>query len=494
MKKFYGILIILFFAQFSIAQKVTVPVLSAPANEYAYCMPDVTLDWYPSSGIGEISYQVQLATDENFSNLVVDESNLAASAHFNENLLFGQQYFWRVKSKDDLGESNWSTVYTFTVFSVCTLDKPKDGDKKVANRPLMKWKKIIDANDISGVDSFDIEIDTSANFDSPQYAMYNSDSMRFQMAADYLLFNATYYWHLRPVHVEGHGEWTETWSFETVVGVEAISPSNNSTNQEFDLELKWKKLEKQDDDLYEYTCQISTDESFSDPISLITTELKVQPDFLKFTTEYFWRVRAAHPNDTCEWTETRSFTMIDKVTLDSPSDNEDVTTLRPTLSWEAIAGVDSYQIQLSKNPDLSDAQLINIPDGDENSYPLPELDKTNYYWSVRAHRLSDFCEWADTYTFNTLHVGLEEMDNVSNLNIYPNPATTSLSVEFFAQNNMELKVSIKNIIGETIIEEVKTVNSGLFKSTFNVSSLKSGIYFLELNQENQRTAIKFIVK
>jgi hypothetical protein len=58
-----------------------------------------------------------MATDESFSNLLVDDNALTVSAYFNHNLDFGQQYFWRVKATDDDNTSEWSTVFSFTTFS-----------------------------------------------------------------------------------------------------------------------------------------------------------------------------------------------------------------------------------------------------------------------------------------------------------------------------------------------------------------------------------------
>ncbi len=52
MKKFYGIFIMLLMVQLSFAQKVSVPQLNAPENEFETAMPDVILDWSAVSGVG----------------------------------------------------------------------------------------------------------------------------------------------------------------------------------------------------------------------------------------------------------------------------------------------------------------------------------------------------------------------------------------------------------------------------------------------------------
>ncbi|OYT16009.1 MAG: hypothetical protein B7C24_10010, partial [Bacteroidetes bacterium 4572_77] len=101
-------------------QKVMVPTPNAPENEMIDVMPNAILDWSAVSGIGEISYHVQLATDVDFTELIIDEDNITISAYYNDYLLFGQEYFWRVKSSDDLNTSDWSVVFSFTTFSEIT--------------------------------------------------------------------------------------------------------------------------------------------------------------------------------------------------------------------------------------------------------------------------------------------------------------------------------------------------------------------------------------
>ncbi len=126
MKKFYVLLITILIAQLSIAQKVSDPQLVAPEDDASNVMPNATLDWNPVSGIGEITYHLQLATDESFSNLVVDEEGIEISAFFNNNLNFGQQYFWRVKATDDDGSSNWSTTIFISQFSQQLIQKNQE--------------------------------------------------------------------------------------------------------------------------------------------------------------------------------------------------------------------------------------------------------------------------------------------------------------------------------------------------------------------------------
>ncbi|NOR86576.1 MAG: T9SS type A sorting domain-containing protein [Bacteroidales bacterium] len=496
MKKFYGIFIMLVLVQLSFAQKITVPVLSSPENEYEYAMPDVILDWDAVSGIGEITYQVQMATDEAFTELIVDQDEISLTAYYNEFLLFGQQYFWRVKATDDIGTSDWSSAYHFSIFTTIDPDRPKNGDDEVDMRPTFKWKDEVDDNAITGLDGFQVEIDTAETFDSPINRLYNIEGIVFDFSPDYLLFGKVYYWHIRPIHTVDNGEWSETWDFETLIGIELKKPNDNSTEEEFDVELKWTDLENNDDDIFEYTVELSLDSDFSNPTSRITNESSLVPDFLKFGTEYFWRAKAAHTHDVSPWAEYRTFTTVSEVILETPEDEEIVQITRPKLEWDKLADVDGYEVRFSANADMTDAEYFILPGATNDNMTLDELAiDSDYFWSVRAYKTTDTSAWADNFSFHIpWNIGLNEMQNISQLSIFPNPATTTVSIQFLAKENMELKVSISDILGKTITEKTMEISSGNFKTSFNVSEFNNGVYFIELQQGDRKNVLKFVVK
>ncbi len=499
MKKFYGIFIMLLVVQLTFAQKVTVPQLTSPENEFETGMPNAILNWVAVSGIGEITYHVQLATDASFTDLVVDEDQNKLSAYFNSNLLFGQEYFWRVKAKDDNGASDWSETYSFSIFTEIELSKPNDGKDDIDILAELKWKSRSNGEDIDGVGGFDIQIDTVNTFDSPYYSMINAEGVVFIKETDYLLFGKVHYWRVRAMHADGFGPWSEIREFETVPTVTLDKPNNNSTDEEFDLLLKWDalgeyKLDGEDNDLFEYTVEVSTDEAFSEPIIITTPADETEPDFLKFGLDYWWKVKATTPTSTSPWSEVNKFTMIVAPELTEPENNANVNTLRPRLEWELIEGANGYEIILSENGDLSDGTTYTT-NGTTNSYPLPELDRnTSYYWSVKAKRENNDSEFAETFTFNVINVGVEDLTNISEVSLFPNPASTTMALSFLAKESGNLNIIISDVLGKTISTQSVDVNTGMFNETINIESLTEGIYFLELSQNNESKVIRFLVK
>ena len=89
-------------------------ILSSPQNNATNLILTETLAW--SLDVNASSYDLQVATDALFTNIIVEKNTIAALYTLNasDNLLESTSYYWRVKAKNICGESNYSTVYSFT--------------------------------------------------------------------------------------------------------------------------------------------------------------------------------------------------------------------------------------------------------------------------------------------------------------------------------------------------------------------------------------------
>jgi len=92
------------------------------------------------------------------------------------------------------------------------------------------------------------------------------------------------------------------------------------------------------------------------------------------------------------------------------------------------------------------------------------------------------CDSIITLNLSLTFSGLNEF-GFENIKIYPNPTSNFLTIEGI-QNNEFNKVVIRNSQGK-IINEIKTLDQKI-----NISSLKNGIYFLEIHHKKGVTTIK----
>lgn len=88
--------------------------------------------------------------------------------------------------------------------------------------------------------------------------------------------------------------------------------------------------------------------------------------------------------------------------------------------------------------------------------------------------------------YNHYVVGIDSKEALS-YNVYPNPATTQLTIK---SNSNELKkIKIYDNAGRTVYEHEPTPNSEI---TIQIDHLLEGMYWLELESENQKVTSKFI--
>jgi surface antigen len=88
----------------------SVPVLSSPSNGGGATASKARLLWKTSTGA--VGYQLQVAKDTGFTNMVHNGSYLYNGATV-RNLQRGTRYYWRVRSINQAGMSAWSTTWNF---------------------------------------------------------------------------------------------------------------------------------------------------------------------------------------------------------------------------------------------------------------------------------------------------------------------------------------------------------------------------------------------
>lgn len=98
---------------------VSDPVLISPANGSADVDSELVLTWNDDPNAS--GYQVQISESSDFSVLLTDDP-VMSNSFLVQNLEYNTQYFWRVKSINECGESNFSPSFTFTTMEVSCKD------------------------------------------------------------------------------------------------------------------------------------------------------------------------------------------------------------------------------------------------------------------------------------------------------------------------------------------------------------------------------------
>jgi hypothetical protein len=93
------------------------PVLGTPANNATGQPQAPTLIWNASTGVGTVTYHLQIAADIGFTTGVIDFTALTTTSQLITGLAFNTDYYWRVLAHDDVGDGSYSTPSKFTTWA-----------------------------------------------------------------------------------------------------------------------------------------------------------------------------------------------------------------------------------------------------------------------------------------------------------------------------------------------------------------------------------------
>ena len=136
------------FAYSDYAQQTFPPLLVSPLNNADADITKAKLEWSPVGFTR--SYSLQIATDAEFSNLVVDKSGLTEAVYTFDGSADGPStYFWRAKTANDAGESEWAAAKAFnTKTPYIQITSPNGGESlKWGRENFITWTSITE-NDV----------------------------------------------------------------------------------------------------------------------------------------------------------------------------------------------------------------------------------------------------------------------------------------------------------------------------------------------------------
>lgn len=138
-----------------------VPLLTAPANGATGVSPTPTLTW---NAIPAATYDLEVAADAAFTNIILDETGLSASSYdVVAPLNPGTQYFWRVKAANTCGAGLFSAANDFTTANiVCTTFVSTDVPKSISSSgtpTVTSTLPIAALGSIGDVNVLDLDID-----------------------------------------------------------------------------------------------------------------------------------------------------------------------------------------------------------------------------------------------------------------------------------------------------------------------------------------------
>ena len=280
------------------------PLLSQPAHNATNLPLNLTLRWEETPGA--TSYRLQLSADSLFRTSVVDDSSLTVTWRNVGRLTNAERYFWRVKSKNGAGQSNWSTVWAFNTTPPIpkkpTLSEPKDKSTGQPTTLVFQWLPVEYAA------TYWLQLSTKQDF-SP-LLVNDPNIVTPSRSVSGLANNQRYHWRVKSANAAGESPWSSKWTFLTARL--AGAPAANHAPSMFDLlwpqngdvlllsdaptVFRWHRAFDEDADSVSYDLRIGGSGKDTTCVGLVDTAFVFDgKDFFQQNVQYHWSVTANDP-------------------------------------------------------------------------------------------------------------------------------------------------------------------------------------------------------
>ena len=130
-----------------------------------------------------------------------------------------------------------------------------------------------------------------------------------------------------------------------------------------------------------------------------------------------------------------------------------ITTRQATLTWENVAGADSFRIQISTVQDFKSVVTDTVQSGGITNLTRNFGSNPAYYWRVKAKNLAGEGEWSATRKFTVAVAGTNGL-SFSGTMLYqnhPNPVRTSTTLSYSLARPGKVKITICDITGRILM-------------------------------------------
>ncbi len=386
----------------------------------------VLLEWYQNLGNAATSYDVQLALDNQFSDILVDttvaggtpKSLLVNGLAYNHS-----NFYWRARAHAGSTTGNWKDTYFKTSNAppmAPILDTPAHGTTGQAITNVMFYWHHDTGGGTVDEQEFQLARDSAfANLISDRTGSSALDDTQLNFGTFNLDPDTTYYWRVRTLNTNGSNvsDWT-TAVFETgaapppVPGVVTLDSPVSEDNQPITgTVLHWHAASGPVDSVrvevatYSnfYPGNIVVDTTYASPTGALADSL-ILGTLLTYNWTYYWRVTVINATGSKtsfnQWFKTELEPL---VYLDFPRGGE---MADPTdgvlLQWHRLQGNPAltYDLQLALDDQFSSLVVDTTVVGDSLQTLLVEgldYNHSNYYWRVRATTATSTGDWEETY-------------------------------------------------------------------------------------------------
>jgi hypothetical protein len=479
------------------------PTHISPASGTIGIRVGTTLDWDSHYYVTFYDWQADTVATFNSTvlkqgtNTYVNTSNGNSDTQVSlSDLYYGKTYYWRVRSRNNVDTSAWTTAWIFTTTSVGpTHISPASGTTGIRVGTTLDWDSHY------YVAYYDWQTDTVATFNSSvlkqgtnTYVNTSNGNSDTQVSLSDLYYGKTYYWRVRSRNNVDTSAWTTAWNFTvTLYGPTLISPSNGQINiSTSGTTLDWDshyyvlkyQIEADTTNQFNSTLLVHADKAYVNT-SNGNSDTQHSLTSLLSNTIYYWRVRSMNNVDTSEWTPAWAFSTGSAPaiapTLISPANNAtSIAVAGTTLQWSSVTSATQYEYMLDDNSSFTSPATGTITSLTISTGTLAA--NSTYYWKVRAKNSSGNSPWSVVWSFNTVIITGINSEELTSYSVYPNPASNTFIIKTNNRNSDKLKVSIIDISGRMIQENIYSPQPEI---SMDASFIENGYYLIRIESNGR---------
>jgi trimeric autotransporter adhesin len=166
-----------------------------------------------------------------------------------------------------------------------------------------------------------------------------------------------------------------------------------------------------------------------------------------------------------------------------------------SLKWTTATELNNDRFEIQRSTDGLNYQTIGSVNGASNSY-----NTINYQFvdetpatGINYYRLNQIDRDGSNKLSNVISINFAKQMEQSTISAWPIPATDFITLELNNTQTVKATITILDMVGKVVFEETIFGEESGYTHPIQVEHFKSGLYYMEVKQENQSTqSIKFI--
>lgn len=184
--------------------------LVSPSNGSQNIPVSTMLVW--RQAFGAVNYWLEVADNAGFTPTLVQDSLLTDTSFALSSLNPSAQYFWRVKVRNAIGWGSFSAAWSFTTVppppTPPALVGPPNGASGIPLVLSLEWAPV------AGASQYNVQVAEDSLFQTP---IVDDTVAASAVQIGPLSSGMQHHWRVRGMNAGGTGNWSEVWSFTTVV-------------------------------------------------------------------------------------------------------------------------------------------------------------------------------------------------------------------------------------------------------------------------------------